>query len=144
MKIDIVQENKNPVLKREEIIFSVKHEGEATPSKISLHALLVKEKNKNPEHVEITRIFTKPGKQESMAWARIWKDKKVEVLTEKRPEEKPEKSETRKPEEKPEKKEIKAEEPEKVEEKIEEKQLQKEELPAEKSDKKKEEGKTNK
>ncbi len=116
MEIKIVEDKKNPLLERREIMFIVKQES-TTPSKASLEQELAKVTKANLECIDIKHIYQKFGKLECRCIAEIYdkpRKKKIEAV---KPEEAPKAEE--KPAEAPkeEKKEEKSEEKPKVEKK---------------------------
>jgi ribosomal protein S24E len=138
MKIQIIDEKENPMLKRRELVVSIDYEGGSTISKADLQKSLAEQLNANIENVEVSKILSEIGLTRGKAWIKIWKEKKVPIYSEikkekkkpvkKPPEKKPEKpkpeieeekpKEEPKPEEKPEPqpKQVKEKEPEKKEE----------------------------
>lgn len=84
MKVDITQRRDNPMLNRREIEGKVDHKDEATPSAEALKELLGKELGTDKENMEIDKIFTLKGKQESKFWAKEIgvSEKKAEKSTE--------------------------------------------------------------
>jgi len=151
MKISIINEKDNPLLKRRELYVNIEHDDSATPSKAGLQTFLSKEFKKNVEQVDIRNIFSDSGISSSKARVFLWEEKSVADLSktakekkeEKPKEEKPEKEEA-KPEEKKEesKKEEKPKEEDKEEKPKEEtKEKPKAEPKEEKKGEKKEESK---
>jgi len=116
MKIQVIDEKENPMLKRKELVVSIDYEGGSTISKADLQKSLSKQLSANIENVEVSKILSEIGLSRGKAWIKVWKEKKIPVYSEiKKGKEKPEKPEVKK--EKP--KEEKAEEvkePEKKEE----------------------------
>jgi len=137
MKINIIEIRENPLLKRNEIIGIIEHNGMSTPSKASVQAYLAKEKKIKPKHIEVKRIISGVGNTQSRILAYVWKEKEVPIIEEKKAEEKVEKKEESAEEpKKEEKKEEAAEEGKKEEKKVEEKN--KEEKTEKKAEEKKE------
>ncbi len=122
MKINIIEIRENPLLKRNEIIGIIEHNGMSTPSKASVQAYLAKEKKIKPKHIEVKRIISGVGNTQSRILAYVWKEKEVPIIEEKKAEEKVEKKEESAEEpKKEEKKEEATEEGKKEEKKVEEK-----------------------
>jgi len=138
MKIDVIEQKKNPFLKRTDLMLMIDHTGSATPKEEELKKEIAKKFKSGPDHVEVVYIFTQAGIAKSKVKSRIWvgkapvKIKKPKVEKPKKEEPKPEeapkeegkpeekKPEEKKPEAKPEEKpkeEVKPEEKPKLEEK---------------------------
>ena len=135
MKINIIEIRENPLLKRNEIIGIIEHNGMSTPSKASVQAYLAKEKKIKPKHIEVKRIISGVGNTQSRILAYVWKEKEVPIIEEKKAEEKVEKKEESAEEPKKEEKKV-TEEGKKEEKKVEEKN--KEEKTEKKAEEKKE------
>jgi len=135
MKMEILEHKKNPLMKREEVVFSVDHDGKATPSRKDLLKEIAKRLKAKEDLLIIDRIFTSAGDSKSSMKVLVYKKpgdipkgklEKMKARMERKKEPKPEKEEA-KPEEKKEvaeeaKEEVKEEkaEEEKPEEKAEE------------------------
>lgn len=93
MKIQVVTEKENPLLKRKEIIIALDYDGKATPSKAELQKLLAEHFKASVDSIEISKLLSEIGIPKGKAWIKIWKEKKVpiysEVKKEKAKEEKP-------------------------------------------------------
>jgi len=118
MKIDVIEQKKNPFLKRTDLMLMVDHTGSATPKEEELKKEIAKKFKSGPDHVEVVYIFTQAGIAKSKVKSRIWVGKApVKIVKPKKekpkPEEKP--KEEAKTEEKP-----KEKPPEKLPEKKEE------------------------
>jgi ribosomal protein S24E len=61
MKFDIKGKNKNPLMKRDEIVVSIDHAGKATPNRILVLSEIAKLVKSNPENIIIDRIITPGG-----------------------------------------------------------------------------------
>ncbi|UCD07684.1 MAG: hypothetical protein JSW41_01800 [Candidatus Aenigmatarchaeota archaeon] len=143
MKMEILDRKKNPLMKREEIVFSVDHGGKATPARKDLLKEISGKLKVKEDLLIIDKIFSATGKSQSNLKILVYKKKddipkgklekmkaRMEKKKGKKPKEEAKPVEEVKPaekkaeaeEEKPEevKTEEKAEEPEK-EEKVEEK-----------------------
>jgi len=138
MKLKVDKEKENPFLGRKELVVSIEHTGEKTPTRAAVQTLLAKELGAQQDKIEIRKIFSVKGKSESTALVNVWKDKIVGIEKPKeKKEEKPVKEESKqeavqkedKKEEKPEEK--KSEEDKKQSEK---KETKAEEKPAEKKE----------
>jgi len=117
MKVQVVNERENPLLKRKELLLSIDYEGGATPSKADLQKFLSEQLNTSIENLEISKVLSEVGKPKGKAWIKIWQEKKVPIYSEIEKEKKAPKKEE-KPKEKPEKQKEKVEE--KMEAKLEE------------------------
>jgi len=104
MKIQVLDEKENPLLKRKEIIVSLDYDGKATVSKAELQKAISEELKSSVDSIEVSKIFSEIGIPKGRAWIKIWKEKKVpiysEVKKEKAEKPKEEKSEEQKPEKK--------------------------------------------
>jgi ribosomal protein S24E len=144
MKVDIIDQKKNPLLKRDEIRARIGHPGKPTPNRKEILAVLAKALKAGEDRVIVDKIFTRKALPESEAHALVYKKKedipkdkleKMERRTKKAEKPKEEKAapaeEGAKPEAKPEEKAEEA--PEKKEEAKEEKKAEekKEETPKE-------------
>jgi len=103
MKIDIVNEKENPLMKRKELIVSIDFDKGATPSKADLQKSLAEQLKANIENLEISKILSEVGLPKGKAWIKIWKEKKVPLYSEIK-KEKPKKEEAPKEEAKKEEK----------------------------------------
>lgn len=138
MKIDVIEQKKNPFLKRTDLILMVDHTGQATPKEEELKKTIAQKFKTGPDHVEVVYIFTQAGIAKSKVKSRIWKSKapvkKVKPKVEKPKKEKPKKEE--KPEEKPPEKKVEAKPKEEVKEKPKEEPKKEEPKPVKKGEKK--------
>jgi small subunit ribosomal protein S24e len=143
MKIQVISEKENPLLKRKEILVSLNYEGGATPSRAELQKTMAEQFNVEIERVEVSKILSEIGMPRGKAWIKIWEEKKVPIYSEMKEkgkeEEKGEKVEETKEGVKKESKEEKGEKETKPEEKEPEKTETKEkgEVNAEKTEEQK-------
>jgi ribosomal protein S24E len=98
MKIQVLIEKENPLLKRKEIIVSLDYDGKATVSKAELQKLLSEELKASIDSVEISKVFSEVGIPKGKAWVKVWKEKKVPIYSEVK-KEKAEKPKEEKPKE---------------------------------------------
>jgi len=98
MKVQVLVEKENPLLKRKEIIVSLDYDGKATISKAELQKILSEDFKASIDNVEITKIFSEFGTPKGKAWIKIWKEKKVPIYSEVK-KEKAEKPKEEKPKE---------------------------------------------
>lgn len=112
MQIKITNEKDNPVLKRKELEMDIDYQGGATPSRVDLVNAVAKEKNAQPDKIEIRNLISSTGFPSGKAKVMIWEqvpdfvqkriDKKKEKAAKKAPAEAPkEEAKEAKPEEKP-------------------------------------------
>jgi len=104
MKIEIVTEKENPLLKRKEIIITLDYDGKATVSKAELQKMISEQSKVSIDNVEISKILSEFGNSRGKAWIKIWNEKKVPIYSEIK------KDKKEKPKEEPKKEEAKAEE----------------------------------
>ncbi|MDI6826604.1 MAG: hypothetical protein QMD36_05500 [Candidatus Aenigmarchaeota archaeon] len=115
MKIDVIEEKKNPFLKRVDLMLMIDHTGQATPKMEEVKKAIVEKFKASPDKVEVMHIFSQAGVAKSRVKSRIWevgiplkKAKKVEEKPKEKPkveEEKPEEEKEEPKEKLPEKKE---------------------------------------
>ncbi len=82
MKIEIKEQKKNPLLKREEVSVSIEHPGKATPSRREILPELAKVLKSNEDLIIIDKIFSVHGMNVSEARLLVYK-KKDEIPKEK-------------------------------------------------------------
>jgi len=82
MKIEIQERKKNPLLKREEIIGVIEHDGNPTPSKAVVQKILASQEKVDPKYVEVEKILTGEGERIARVSARIWEEREFPVLLE--------------------------------------------------------------
>ncbi|MBI5061518.1 MAG: hypothetical protein HZB67_04360 [Candidatus Aenigmarchaeota archaeon] len=90
MKVVIVNEKTNPHMKRREIVATVEHISGATPSRAGLQHLLAKQLGIDVQQVDIKKIFSSTGKQQSRLAVHVWDEKRIEDLAAKAAKEKKE------------------------------------------------------
>jgi small subunit ribosomal protein S24e len=71
MEIDILEEEKNPMLHRTDVRFEVVH-NEATPSRLSVRDSLAARLNKDAEEVVVHELDTKFGMRKSIGYAKVY------------------------------------------------------------------------
>jgi len=89
MKIEVVTEKENPLLKRKEIIISLDYDGKSTISKADLQKLIAEQFKAGLDSVEITKILSEVGIPKGRAWIKVWNEKKVPIYSEIKKEKKP-------------------------------------------------------
>jgi ribosomal protein S24E len=82
MKIQVLVEKDNPLLKRKEVIVSLEYNGKSTISRAELQKMFSDEFKANIESVEISKILSEIGMPKGKAWIKIWKEKKVPIYSE--------------------------------------------------------------
>ena len=78
MRIEIVGQKENPILKRREISANIDYEGKATPSKAEIQAMLAKQLGANEELVEISTVLSAVGRSVGSLHAKVWETKPPE------------------------------------------------------------------
>lgn len=94
MKIEVISEKENPLMKRKELLVSIDYDKGATASKADLQKFLAEQLNANIENLEISKILSEFGLSKGKAWVKIWKEKKVPLYSEIK-KEKPKKEESK-------------------------------------------------
>ena len=94
MDIQLISEKENPLLKRREVLASIDYQGSATTSKAELQKLLADQFKVNIDSIEISKILSENGLSKGKAWIKIWHDKKVQIYSEIKKEEKAEEKES--------------------------------------------------
>jgi ribosomal protein S24E len=146
MKMEAKERKKNAPMKREEVMFSVNHEGKATPSRADLLKEVASKLKVKDELLIIDKIFSTSGKSESEVTVLVYKKKddipkgKLEKMKRRMEKKKKKPAEEPKPAEKPAEGEAKECEVKEGEEKAEEAKPS-EEKPAEVKEEAKEEEK---
>jgi small subunit ribosomal protein S24e len=101
MRLKVIEEKENPVLKRREMIASLDYERGSTPSKAELQKALSEQLNADIESIEIGKILSDVGRSIGMAWIKVWNEKKVPVYKTKKEAEKKEEPKQEAPKEEP-------------------------------------------
>ena len=145
MKIEIADKSYNPLLKRKEIIFSVKHPSAETPPRFEVRKALATKLKSTLDQTFIINLKTKTGTGEAVGEAQVYDSVErakiitpAHILTRNLPPEERKKTAEAKPakvEEKP--KEKKAEEKKAEEKKVEEKKVEEKKVEEKKTDEKK-------
>jgi len=82
MKIEVIKENENPLMKRKELVVSIDFDKGATPSKADLQKPLAEQLKANIENLEISKILSEVGLPKGKAWIKIWEEKKIPLYSE--------------------------------------------------------------
>jgi ribosomal protein S24E len=77
MRMQLISERQNPLLKRNEVMVSLDYDGKSTVSKAELQKMISEDLKAALDSVEITRIISEVGIPRGKAWVKIWKDKKI-------------------------------------------------------------------
>lgn len=77
MKIEIKSEKKNPLLKRTEYDFVIKHPNESTPTKKAVVEELAKMTKASKDTIVLKSIDTKYGTSESKGYAKVYESKEA-------------------------------------------------------------------
>jgi len=72
MEIDIQSKNNNPLLKRTEIYFCLKHNGEGTPKRELVRSELADKLKVKKENIMINNMKSNFGKTETSGYARVY------------------------------------------------------------------------
>jgi small subunit ribosomal protein S24e len=72
MEIEIDSQKNNPLLKRTEVYFTVKHTGEGTPNREIIRSELAEKLNSKKENVVVNIIKTSFGIQETTGYAKVY------------------------------------------------------------------------
>lgn len=105
MKIEVISEKENPLMKRKELVVSVDYDKGATASKADLQKFLAEQLKANIENLEISKILSEFGLSKGKAWVKIWKEKKIPLYSEIKKEKPKEQKAEEKPKEEPKKEE---------------------------------------
>jgi small subunit ribosomal protein S24e len=73
MDIEIVEQEKNPMLHRTDVRFELAHE-DATPSRLSVRDSLAAKLNKDSKEVVVHKLDTKFGMRKTVGNARVYED----------------------------------------------------------------------
>jgi small subunit ribosomal protein S24e len=72
MKIDIVDQRRNELLKRKELAFSMDHAGSGTPSRVEVRQKIADMVNADVERVYVGKIETKTGRRKAVGAANVY------------------------------------------------------------------------
>ena len=72
MEIEIDSKRNNPLLKRTEVYFTVKHEGEKTPNREIIRSELADKLNSKKENVIVNILKSSFGKHETSGYAKVY------------------------------------------------------------------------
>ena len=75
--MNILNEKENGLMNRKEVVVSVSHAGEATPSKPNLQVLIAKFLGSYGENTEVVEIRSSKGDSSSRVRVNVWKEKNV-------------------------------------------------------------------
>jgi small subunit ribosomal protein S24e len=71
MDIDVISEEKNPMLHRTDVRFQVVHE-DASPSRLSVRDSLAAKLNKDADEVVVHKLDTKYGMRKTVGYAKVY------------------------------------------------------------------------
>ncbi|MEM5797897.1 MAG: hypothetical protein QXP39_00620 [Candidatus Aenigmatarchaeota archaeon] len=74
MKLEVVQERDNPILKRKELLLNIEHTGKATPTRVELLPVIAKQVNVDEKHIIIDYIRTSTGTNNSLVKVQIYQN----------------------------------------------------------------------
>ena len=110
MKLKVISENYNPLMKRKEINIEISHEKTGTPDRISLRKSIINKFKSKEDNVYIIKLDTDTGTNRSLCHTEIYDDAKYarnvipkHIIERNFPSEKEVKEEKPKEEKKPEK-----------------------------------------
>jgi ribosomal protein S24E len=89
VKLKVLEEKGNPMLKRKDLMIEVNHSGEATPKVYDMAQEIAKKFNTKLENIEIVYLFTEKGIAKSKVNARIWEKGSPKVVKKKEKKEAP-------------------------------------------------------
>jgi small subunit ribosomal protein S24e len=72
MEVNVVSENENPLLKRKEIRFEVKHVAGATPPRLEIRKAVANELKANVDLLFVKRFETRPGTHTAVGVANLY------------------------------------------------------------------------
>jgi small subunit ribosomal protein S24e len=76
MEIELTNEKENPLLRRQEVYFRLKHDDEeregASPSREEARSVLIKKLRCSPKHLVIDKMRTEFGKRETVGYAKVY------------------------------------------------------------------------
>jgi small subunit ribosomal protein S24e len=72
MEIEIESQKNNPLLKRTEVYFTIKHTGEGTPNREIIRSELAEKLNSKKENVVVNILKTGFGIQETTGYAKVY------------------------------------------------------------------------
>jgi len=73
MDIDIIEEDKNPMLHRTDVRFEITHE-DASPERLSVRDSLAAMLNKDADEVVVHELDTKFGMRKTVGYAKVYDD----------------------------------------------------------------------
>lgn len=77
MRMQVLDEKENPLLKRKEVLIALDYDCKSTVSKAELQKMVSEELKASLDSVEITKIISEVGMPRGKAWVKLWKEKKV-------------------------------------------------------------------
>jgi small subunit ribosomal protein S24e len=77
MDVDVVNRKPNPLLEREEVEFTVSHEGEPTPSLIEIRKVLRAKLNSKADLTVVDSVYSHFGKSNSSGFAKVYKNREM-------------------------------------------------------------------
>ncbi len=82
MKVEVLTERENPLLKRKEVEALVEHVGKATPSRAELRKVFAEQYGVPIEHVIVVKIRTRYGTNKSFVRCHLYEDLSVAKVVE--------------------------------------------------------------
>lgn len=81
MKAKVVEENRNPVLKRKEMLVEIAHDESGTPDRIAIKKLVASQLDEKPENLYVVKVEGKAGTELSLCHIQIYETKELAVQT---------------------------------------------------------------
>ena len=75
MEVKVISEKKNILLKRREVLFSVSHQGQGTPSRLEVKEKLASLLNADLDCIFIKKMETKTGSSRTIGEANVYDDR---------------------------------------------------------------------
>ena len=77
MDVDVVEKKFNPLLERDEVEFTVSHEGEPTPDLASIRKVLGTKLNSKADLTVVDSVYSHFGSSTSSGFAKVYKKKEM-------------------------------------------------------------------
>ncbi|MGQ9542913.1 MAG: hypothetical protein ACUVTM_02315 [Candidatus Bathyarchaeia archaeon] len=72
MKVKVLRENRNPVLKRKEMLIEVTHDASGTPERQTLRKFLASQLNENLENLFLLKVEGRKGASKSLCHVEVY------------------------------------------------------------------------
>ncbi len=77
MKAKVMEETRNPVLRRKEILVELTHDEKGTPERLATRDFLASELDEKPENVYVVKIEGKTGLKRSLCHVEVYESKEL-------------------------------------------------------------------